>query len=893
MQDPQASPDTALARLGWPLRLTSLGLLAERLARAFWPLWSVVLLALGALVLGLHDMVRVETVWIVGGALILAALVALVWGARRFHWPSRAEALDRLDRTLPGRPIAALADTQAIGARDAASVAVWRAHVARMADRVRGAKPARPDMHLAARDPFALRYVALTFFAVALLFGSVMRVSSVAQMAPGAGPAIATGPSWEGWIAPPAYTGLPTLYLNDITDPAISVPQGAQISLRFYGQLGAIGVVDEVTGPPVITDATDATDATAEPSNTFEGTITQSGLFELTGPGGRAWTVIMVPDAAPTVILSAEMERRRGGEMRQPFYASDDHGVVAGQGRITLDMAALDRRHGLAAVPEPREPIDFDLPMTISGDRAGFEETIVETFAQHPWAGLPVRMQLSVEDALGQTGTSAEANFALPERRFFDALANAVAEQRRDILWTRDNGRRASQVIRAITYLPEGFVKNEKAYLLLRVALRRMEAALEDEDQGFTLETRDDVAEMLWEAALLFEEGDLSSAEERLKRAQDRLSEAMKNGATDDEIAELMRELREAMQDYMRELAEQSQRDGDQQTADNQNMMQMNADQLQQMLDRLQQLMEEGRMAEAQQLMEMLRQMMENMQVTQGGPGQQSPGEQAMNELADSLRDQQGLSDEAFRDLQEQFNPNAQAGESQQNQGRSGGQGQGQQHDPQQGEGQGQGEGEGQEGQQGNQQGNQQGTQQGTQPGGQPGQPGAEGSGDPGSLADRQGQLRERLGQLEQNLPGAGSESGDAARDALDRAGDAMDLAEDALRDGDMAEALDNQAEAMEAMREGMRELGNAMAQQQQDGGQQGTANGDPGRASQDPLGRQAGNQGRLGSDEQLVPGEDVYRRARELLDEIRRRSSERERPDEELDYLKRLLDRF
>jgi hypothetical protein len=36
-----------------------------------------------------------------------------------------------------------------------------------------------------------------------------------------------------------------------------------------------------------------------------------------------------------------------------------------------------------------------------------------------------------------------------------------------------------------------------------------------------------------------------------------------------------------------------------------------------------------------------------------------------------------------------------------------------------------------------------------------------------------------------------------------------------------------------------------------------------------------------------------VYRRAGELLDEIRRRSGETERPEIELDYLRRLLDRF
>ena len=146
------------------------------------------------------------------------------------------------------------------------------------------------------------------------------------------------------------------------------------------------------------------------------------------------------------------------------------------------------------------------------------------------------------------------------------------------------------------------------------------------------------------------------------------------------------------------------------------------------------------------------------------------------------------------------------------------------------------------------------------------------------------------------NLPGAGTPEGDAARDSLGRAGDAMDQAEDALRDEDFAGALDNQAEAMEALREGMRELADQMAQQQQNqqGGQQGDALGrnNP-NGTRDPLGRDVGENGRVGTDENLLQGEDVYRRARELLDEIRRRSGDQERPDEELDYLKRLLERF
>ena len=48
-----------------------------------------------------------------------------------------------------------------------------------------------------------------------------------------------------------------------------------------------------------------------------------------------------------------------------------------------------------------------------------------------------------------------------------------------------------------------------------------------------------------------------------------------------------------------------------------------------------------------------------------------------------------------------------------------------------------------------------------------------------------------------------------------------------------------------------------------------------------------------MDGDSVRVPGAALGKRARELQDEIRRRAGERQRPEEELDYLERLLDRF
>ena len=864
MSGKRSPKDNALKGLAWPLRLTRLGMVAERATRAFWPFWSVLMLAVALVMLGVQDVTLPKMTLAAMAVFGLAALWTLVYGARKFRWPSEIEARERLDASLPGRPITALTDTQAIGAEDAASQAVWRAHVARMAERAKGAKPAPADLRVSSKDPYALRYVAVLALLVALLFGSLNRVQTVTDITTGQGGiALAAGPSWEGWVEPPAYTGKPSLYLNDLPEGDLSVPKGSRITVRLYGEVGALSVHETVSGR-----AEDTIDTAAI---TQELTVVQDGILTIKSQqGGVEWAIALLPDTPPSVRFDGELTREARGVMRQPFAASDDYAVVSGKAEFDLDMDTIERRYGLVVDPEFREPLVLDLPLPITGDRSDFTEELVDDLSRHPWSGLPVTLDLSVEDASGQTGQSETESLLLPGRRFFAPLARAVIEQRRDLLWSRENGARVAMVLRAVTHRPEGFVRNNGAYLMLRVAIRRLEAGVAFD---LTPELQNEIADALWDIALVFEDGSLSDAKERLRRAQERLAEAMKNGASDEEIAELMQELRDATKDYMRQLAEQQRQNGeqDQQQAQNGERFEFTQEELQALMDRIQELMEQGRMEEAQELMERLNDMMENLQVTENQQnGEQSPSDQSMQELQDTLRNQQGLSDEAFRDLQEQFNPNANRGESSQNRGEAGGQGQGRSHEGQ--GGQGEGESDGEAGQQGE----------------------GQGQGDE-SLADRQQALREELQRQKDGLPGAGTAEGDAAREALERAGRAMDGAEQALRDGDLAEALDNQAEALDALREGMRDLGDAIAknQQQQNPGQQGEAQGRDNANARDPLGRDNSGRGRVGTEENLLQGDDVYRRARELLDEIRRRTGDQSRPDIELDYLKRLLDRF
>ncbi len=261
--------------------------------------------------MGWHERMPLELFWALSVAVVGLFGWTLWRGVRQFRWPSRAEAVERVDSRLPGRPLAALADSQAVGTADGASAGVWRIHLARMLERSRAAAPVQPDLKISAFDRIGLRYMALIAFAAALLFGSIWRVGSVAEMAPGAGERVlAAGPVWEGWVEPPSYTAKPSLYLNDIPAGPLRVPEGSEVTLRLYGEMGALRVAETVSGQPAPEPVEDGPDPRTLPEQSFE--VAESGQIAVEGPGGVIWEVTVTPMPRPRSRLSARSRSSAG-----------------------------------------------------------------------------------------------------------------------------------------------------------------------------------------------------------------------------------------------------------------------------------------------------------------------------------------------------------------------------------------------------------------------------------------------------------------------------------------------------------------------------------------------------------------------------------------------------
>lgn len=793
------------ARARRAIWLTHLGLWAEAVARAFWPLWAVCTTIAGAAMLGLP---LIGWVWI--GCIATIAAAAL-WGLWRFRLPRRAQAEARVDDHLPGRPLAGLRDTQLTGHGDAGSAALWHAHQSWLARQAARARAVAPNLRLADRDPFGLRLIGMLVLAVGVVFGTAFRVSSVVEL-----PTVPAtdGPSWEGWAEPPAYTGDLALYLPDQTGDTLTLAQGSAITLRFYGTDGAYQIDQDIgAGDPLI--------------------VAQSGALRIDGPNGRSWQVTVLPDAPPSIASDGTVTAEKGDTLIA-FTASDDFGVRKARARISLDLASVARRHGLSVDPDPIDPIAIDLPLPFSRDRQDIADQLVQDFSQHILANMPVVIQLEAEDDAGQIAQADPISTTLTSKRFFQPIARAVAEQRRDFLWARANDARVAQVLRAVGWRPDDLFRNPAHGVILRGLIDQIEAGAQ------TPEARAKIANAMWAFALELEEGSLADARERLRRAQERLAEAMRNGASASEIQELMDELRAAKEDYMRLLAENAApADRGDEPDTGEEGRTVTQDEIDRLMDEIQRLMEEGRMDEAQALMEQLNQLLENLtmqQSNEGGDG--TPGQQSMEDLGEALREQQELSDDTFRELQDRFN-----GRTPQDQG--------------------------------------------------------EEAPDAQSLADRQQALEQELERQRQALPGLPGEEAEAARRALDRAADAMDRAGDALERDDLPGAISNQGRALELMRDGLSALTEAMRDADQDAQEDSSeeAGGagqqsDERQPARDPLGRRSGGGGQMGGDE-VPEAQDPEGRASDLQDELRRRLGERARPQEERDYLDRLLDKF
>ncbi|MCU0831327.1 MAG: TIGR02302 family protein [Rhizobiaceae bacterium] len=811
---------------------------------------------------------------------VLAALGAL-WLLAGVRRPAAAEIDRRLELTnaLQHQPLAAQDEALAQGAGDPFAEALWKAHRARLASQLRGLQTPLPKPDIPRRDPLALRAVVALFAVTAFAWSFGSGGGRLSDVLYSHASFNTPPPRIDAWVTPPAYTRRPPVYLAGGQDtaaaaapssmppetaaiaPNVTVPQGSIVTVRITGGYGEPALA--FTGADAAAVPLEADEASPAGQTGYTFTLDSAGALALSlneDPLAN-WTFAVIPDAPPVIDFAKpdeEAVKQAGnGALELNYTLSDDYGVTSARGVLSLLEADRGYRP-LYEVPE--------LPLALPMRRDETAARTTRNLTDHPFAGRTMMLELEATDAASQTARSAGREITLPARPFSNPLARAIAEQRQILALNADDAAYIFALLEAIMLRPEDFITTPSHMLGLSTIRARLAMAETDDEYR-------SVADYMWEVALGIENGNLTDAERRLQQAQQALRDALQNGASDEEIARRIEELREAMNDFLREFAENARRNPQAQAQQNQqNQQQMGQRDLDRMLDQMRELSEQGARAQAEQMLSQLENMLNNLQMGQQAQGQQGQGnrmQQQMNELGEILREQQRLMDETQR-----------AERGQQGEGEQGQEGEGQQGQGQQGQGQ---QGQGQQGQNG-------------QP--MPGQRQGQGQGQGfGGLGEEQRALQDRLGRFMDGMQGSGIEPGEE----FGRAQGEMGEAGQSLGQGDGQGALGNQADALNALRQGAQDMMQQMQEQagdqpgQQNGQGQGggtqAQGGTNGPDDRDPLGRPRASTGPDFGDSVRLPDEIDIQRAREILEEIRRRLGNAISPQLEKDYLERLLD--
>jgi uncharacterized protein (TIGR02302 family) len=827
----------------------------------------------------------------IGGVVLFALGVgAALSPLMRLRRPAARDVLARLDRDakVSHRPATSLADSLANDHGDPGTQALWAAHRARLEREVEAIRVSPPSPGMAARDPYALRFgVAMLAFAAAVVAGPEMYGRFVAAFDWRSAEAVAAVAESriDAWVDPPPYAGQPPLVIDFKTaDPqALTVPEDSVLVVR--GDPSVVGT--QVDGGIATSEQKNETQAasTSGQKSSAPASVPPASAATANAPSEKRWTIhgpgkatilrggrpiavvvfAVTPAANPTIVSTEDPRSNLSGTLTLAYKTQDRFGLASAR----ADFARPHEGPGPAPrtlAPPPQAALQ--LPPTANG--VGEGHTTVD-LSEHPWAGAKVTMRLSAVSISGKTGETGPIEVTLPQRAFHNPLARALVEQRRDLILDPDHApKQVDTALAGLSIAPELFDTPANIYLGLKQARTSLEHARSDADLL-------DVAALLWAMAQQLENGDGSKAERDLRAAEQALREALQRGASDEEIKKLLEQLREAANRFMSEMA----RNSPDSSPQDQNAQSKDMDK---MMDQMEDAARNGSRENAQAMLDQMQEMFENMRSAQDD--KESPGEREMRkqigELEKLLRDQQALRDDTFRsDQKDRARKRARRNQASPDQQDSQGQPDQDGSNPDQSDND-------------SDQGDKQDQDQADK-----GQP---------QLGDRQQDLRDRLAELQRKLKSLGmkGEKGfdDAQGDMKEAEGDLKGQGKGDKSgqggpggQGGKGAAVDAQGRALEALRDGAQGL-----QKQMDGqgkgkgkGGKGTYVGRRGRPGEmpgdDPLGRGAeGEKGR--EDGPLKQSAGAAERARRVIEELRRRLADPNRPVDERDYLERLMKR-
>ncbi|MBM3566207.1 MAG: DUF4175 domain-containing protein, partial [Alphaproteobacteria bacterium] len=745
---------------------------------------------------------------------------------------STADGRQRIERDsgLVHRPLTALTDRLATGAGDPATLALWQAHLLAAASGTRRLSLKPPAPNLAARDPVALRAAALLLLAVGLIGGYDDAARRfVRALNPGSAATDPRALDLEVWITPPAHTRRAPVFLRRGQD---GEPPAVPPMIPWGS-----AVLAQATGPAAPLRLKAGSDGAAFVP-LAAGAASPSDENGRPRAAQRAELTLETSDATALIVVTGGREIHRWPIRlvadRAPEVSFLAPPSAAAGARLRIDFEASDD-YGVVqvtAVIRRRPSADADV-----------EELRVPLQMGAPG---PKAHGVSLHDLSAHpwSGTEVmvhlEAADAIGQIGVSDSIAGRMPER----FFNHPVARALADARRQLAD-PSPRIIEESVMELERLsarpqhfghdtvaylAMRLVIGRLVRDPGPQGLET---VRAVLWETALRIEDGKFAAAGRDLRDLQRRLADALREKGGDRAEAErLLDEIKRALDKLFAELAKEMEQGGAEPVPfDPETMQVVDSADLYRMIEEARELMRMGAMDAARQMLAELQRMLQGLQRGMAAMPRQGEGQKA----ARAMRDLRELAQRQQQLLDRTFRRARRGGD-----------------------------------------------QDGRDPGT---------GGKPGGIDEGRAQqaLRRMLGRMMTEM----DEMLGKIPDSLGGAERAMRDAEQALRQGNASGAIGPQSEALAKLREAMQGIGEQLARRMGGVGAAGEMPAGAQGPGRDPFGREQG--GAMGSTggEVRVPDRGERLRAREIMDELRRRAGERDRPALERDYIERLLRMF
>lgn len=398
--------------LRWPLLLVAFYVLAclARVPQSL-PDWLHTLLEVG--VLG-------TALWLTISGLRRVPPVSIPVADRRIEHDSK----------LAYQPLLSLTDRPAFAGNGEQS-AIWSRHVERVTASLGTLRVGLPHPETSLHERLALIAVPLAIVVAAVLGGTHTPSRLQAGLLPGVDDDSISLPTLQAWIDRPSYAPGAPIFLSATGHNTLDVPQGAILNATITGAHG------KPTLHGIASAEQNRLDAESWNSH---GTLQQSGTISIVVRGRTlgSWRVKVEPDLPPTVTWDGKPGPQKDDwRTGLPWHVHQTYGVASLEAEINLP--------GLTRGRILRVPIPLD------GQPKDAKGVATPDLSSDPFAGMEVKGRLHARSASGRESRSDIVKFQIAARKFNDPLARALVALRRRLMLGQQRASQAAAELNLLT----------------------------------------------------------------------------------------------------------------------------------------------------------------------------------------------------------------------------------------------------------------------------------------------------------------------------------------------------------------------------------------------------------------------------------------------------------